>query len=293
MAITELQDLEKLYPHGVKLLKEQQFYERTLSEVNLLVKYFDNNYFYKLLSENIFDDIRGVFNSFINKDLKRVYEEIRANPVQALEVYLERDFDNLAILKSCSMNVRYQVSGLMRLPQTRTILFKSTFLQFVYRKFNGEIQIVYKELSQNYKKFFRRQFAFSNNSGTQISIDCIEKLSAEYRSHFLDVANRFYYLGEGLNFVHDLFLMELRKYVQQRVGGIFYENQEKMSRLLNYFIDDLKHNFIRELDRQCRSGRDFFWIRKGFLKFLDSARFEKLLRRVILQSLTVMHHIAV
>lgn len=293
MQIIELTDLEKKYPNGVRLLKSQNFYNRLLAEANLLVKYFDNNYFFKLLTENLFDDIRGVFRAFVNRDLKLVYEELNQNPTQPLEELLNREYTSISILKSCMMNVKYQVSGMMRLEETRSLHFKSTFLQFIGKKLNGEIQELYRELANNYKQYFRKQFTFSNNSGSHVSLKCIEKLNKDYQSHFIETIFKFYHLSEAIHFVHDVLILELQMGIHQRISSIFYDNQEKMAKLLNYFIDDLKKNFIKTMDRNIRAGKDYAWIQNAFLLFLEGERFENLLRKVIRQSLTVIytHHI--
>jgi len=289
MATDQLKEIETRYANGIELLRKSGYYDRLIEEVHLLVKYFDNNYFFQLLTENLFDDFRGVFHSFVNRDLKLVFRELEDNPTQSLENFLNREYTSLSILKSCTMNVNYQVSGLMRLEQTRKLQFKSTFLQFISRKLNGEIQALYKELSHNYKKYFRKQFIFSDNSGSHVSLVCMEKLDKEFQAHFLTVMQKFYHLYEALNFVHDLFIFELRKTIYTRISSIFYENQEKMSKLLNYFIEDLKQNFIRMLDKNMRKGKDYPWIQNTFTIFLESERFQKMLSRVISQSINVMY----
>ena len=286
----DFKTLEKKYAHGVALLKQYGYYEQVLEEIHLLVKYFDTNYFLQLLTENIFDDIKGTFRSFVQKELKTVYEELHENPTLTLSPFLEREFNSLTILLSCSLNVKYQVSGLMRYEQTRRLPFKSSLLQAIHRKLNGEIQEYYKELSDNYKKYFRRQFSAPMNANSHVSIHCIRELQRSFEECFIDQMQKFYILSEALQFVHDYFIMELRVSIEERVSVIFQARRDRLQRIMTYFIEDLKRNFIRVLDRQLRRGKSFKWIQKAFLLFLDSPRFEELMRRVIYQSLSALQY---
>ncbi len=286
----DLTTLETKYANGVQLLKQYGYYRRVVEEIHLLVKYFDTNYFLQLLTENIFDDIKGTFRSFVQKELGAVYEALQTDPTLSLTPFLEREFNSLTILLSCSLNVKYQAGGLMRFEQTRRLPFKSTLLQTIHRKLNGEIQEYYKELSDNYKKYFRRQFSAPMNSDSHVSIHCIGDLQKSFEECFLVQMKKFYTLSEAIQFIHEYFIMELRASIQERVSTIFLERQDRMARIMNYFVNDLKRNFIRVLDRQLRRGKSFKWIQKAFLLFLDSPRFEDLMRRVIYQSLSTLQY---
>ncbi len=281
-------ELKKKYARGIRFLQEEGYYTRVIDEIALLVKYFDSNYFYHLLTENIFDDIKGTFRSFINKELPLVYRELEKNPAQPLENFFNRNYNSLDILKSCTLNIRYQVSGLMRFDQTRNLPFKSTYLQGVHRKLNGKIQEYYRELSEHYKLYFRDQFVNTPITSSRISIQCMETLMKDIDEHFLHHLQKFQALHEAIAFVHDYMILQLRGLIHQRITAIFSNNSHRISKLVDYFIDDLKRDFIRMLDRQMRKGKDYKWVRRGLLLFLDSNRFETLLRKVIFQSL-IMH----
>ena len=282
-----LGELKKKYHRGVRFLQAEGYYTRVIEEIDLLVKYFDANYFYHLLTENILDDIKGTFRSFVNKELPKVYQEIVENPAQPLTVYYERQYTSLMILKSCIGNMRYQVSGLMRFEQTRTLPFKSTYLQGVHRKLNGKIQEYYRDLSEHYKAYFRNQFVQPAVQNGRISLQCLERLMAEMEDHFITPLQRFMVLQEALAFVHQYLVLQLRGKIQERISAIFNGNSSRINRLMEYFIHDLKCDFIRMVDRQHRKGKDFEWIRRGLLLFLDSNRFDGLLRKVIFQSVIV------
>ncbi len=283
----DLATLKRRYADGVKLLQEEGIYPRVVEEIALLVKYFDSNYFYHLLTENILDDIKGTFRSFILKELPPVYEELQSDPTQPLEPFFRREFNSLTILKSCTLNTRYQVSGLMRFSQTRNLLFKSTYLQGVQRKLNGKIQEYYRELSENYKQYFRNQFIHRSITASRISIQCLEDLADEMESHFVVPLRKFLALQQAVAFVHDYLMLQLRGTVHERITYIFQNNGKRVERLVEYFIQDIKCDFIRMVDRQLRKGKPFAWIQRGLLLFLESNRFETLLRKVIYQSLIV------
>ena len=280
-------ELKKKYSRGVKLLQDEGYYTRVVDEIALLVKYFDSNYFYHLLTENIFDDIKGTFRSFIIKELPDVYRKLQQDPTRPLDEFFKREYNSLVILKSCTLNIRYQVSGLMRFEQTRNLPFKSTYLQGVHRKLNGKIQEYYRELSENYKQYFREQFVHTPITHSRISIHCMEQLMHDIDEHFIQHLSRFQALHEAIAFVHDYMILQLRGLIHQRITAIFHNNGNRIERLVNYFIEDLKRDFIRMLDRQLRKGKEFEWIRRGLLLFLDSNRFEDLLRKVIFQSLVI------
>ncbi len=283
----DLSTLKNRYAAGVNLLQQEGIYPQVIEEVALLVKYFDGNYFYHLLTENILDDIKGTFRSFILKELPAVYEQLRANPTQPLEPFFQREFNSLTILKSCTLNVRYQVSGLMRFSQTRNLLFKSTYLQGIHRKLNGKIQEYYRQLSEHYKQYFRNQFVHRSIHPSRVSIQCLEDLAEELDNHFVMPLRKFEALQQAVAFIHGFLLLQLRGTVQERMTYIFQHNGKRVERLVTYFIQDIKCDFIRMLDRQLRKGKPFSWIQRGLLMFLESNRFESLLRSVIYQSLVV------
>ena len=284
----DLSTLKARYASGVQLLQQEGIYPRVVEEITLLVKYFDSNYFYHLLTENILDDIKGTFRSFILKELPQVYTELYTNPAQPLEPFFRREFNSLAILKSCTLNTRYQVSGLMRFSQTRHLLFKSTYLQGIQRRLNGKIQEYYRELSENYKQYFRNQFVHRSITASRISIQCLEDLAEDVESHFVVPLRKFFALQQAIAFVHHFLLLQLRGTIHERITAIFQNNGKRVERLVTYFIEDIKCDFIRMVDRQLRKGKTLPWIQRGLLLFLESNRFENLLRKVIYQSL-ILH----
>ena len=284
----DLKSIENRHKTGVTLLKECGYYERLLSEIHLMIKYIDNQFFLHLFSENLFSDIRGVFRSFVRQDLRKVYEELSNRPDLPLTLFLEREYMNLEILRKCSSNLRYQVKSLVRLPGVRQLEFKSSFLQSVSRKLNGEIQELHRILSDNYKIYFRQQFSIPTNNEQRVSLGWIEKIGQDFDASFLSVMRRFYRLSDAILFVKALFQLEMENEIRNRISSLFFDRQEKFEDILDYFINDLKKNFIRTLDRHLRSGKKIEWIQKGFEQFIDSTRFESLLRRVIYQTLAII-----
>ncbi len=284
----ELIDLEKKHRNGVALLKERGYYDRITSEVQLLIKYINNQFFLRLFADNLFSDIRGVFGAFIRQDVVKLFEEMQYSPETPVNIYVEREYMNLAILQKCSTNLRYQVKSLVRMKRVKDLEFKSSFLQAVARKLNGEIQELYRLLSDNYKQYFRMQFTSLHKNEDKVSLGCIENLNQNFDEHFLVVMRRFYQLSDALNFVRALFKLELENEIRNRIAAIFYDHQDRLEQVIDYFITDLKRNIIRTMRRNLREGRSLKWIQKGFLQFVDSTRFETLLRRVILQTLLVI-----
>lgn len=281
----EIFDLEASHKSGVELIKEREYYDRLVSEVQFLIKYIDNQFFQDIFTENLFSDMRGVFSTFIRQDLRKVYNEMRENPNVPLADYLEREYMNLTILRKCTTNLRYQVKSLVRMRKVRALEFKSTFLQGVSRKLSGEIQALYRQLSGNYKQYFRNQFTNLHENEDRISFACVNSLKDHFDRHFITVMNRFYQLSDAIMFVQELFNLELENEIRNRIASIFFEKQDKIERVVFYFIDDLKKNFIKTVDRNIRSGHDYQWISRGFEQFIENDRFQKLLRKVILKSL--------
>ncbi len=281
----ELDKLEQKHKAGVQILKEREFYDRLLSEIQYLVKYIDNQFFHNLFVENLFNDMRGVFGSFIRQDLKKVFEEMIENTQFPLNYFLDREYMHLTILRRCTTNLRYQVKSLVRMPQVKSLEFKSSYLQMVSRKLNGEIQNLYRILSENYKQYFRLQFTSLHKNENRISLNCMEDLKSNFDQYFITIMNRFYQLLDAIVFVKDLFYMEIENEIRNRIASLFFERQDRLEKIVDYFIDDLKKNFIRTVDRSIRRGKDYDWIKRGFEQFILSARFEKLLRKVIINSL--------
>lgn len=281
----ELAELEKRHRLGVTLLKERDYYDRMIAEVRLLVKYVDSQFFLKLFRDNLLDDMRGVFRSFVRQDLKEIYEELQKAPYTPINSFLERDFPNLAVLRKCTTNLRYQVKSLVRMPPVQALEFKSSFLQAVARKLNGEIQELYRLLSVNYKQYFRLQFSMPHKHEDKVSMSCINHLDKNFSSYFLEIMERFYQLADAIHFVKALFKLEMENEIRNRIAAIYFESQERLEKVINYFIEDIKRNFIRTLDRHMRSGRDFEWILKGFQKFIYGPRFEQMMQRIIIHTL--------
>ncbi|GAB4330471.1 MAG: hypothetical protein Kow0037_06240 [Calditrichia bacterium] len=284
----ELKDLESIHKYGVELLQERGYYERLISEIQYLLKYIDNNFFLELFSENLFDDMRGVFISFVRQDLRIIYQSRQKDRDLPLSVFLDQEFINLNILLKCTSNLRYQVKSLSRMPQVKQLQFKSSFILMLHRKLNGEIQALYKTLSENYKQYFRGQFSGPEKTEGTISLGCLDQIHEDIDQYFLSVMSSFYQISDALRFVQRFFKQELEAEIRNRIANIFFEHQDRLEKIMDYFIDDLKKNFIRTMDRHQRSGKSFEWIERGFEKFIYSTRFEKLLRRVIYQTLAIL-----
>jgi hypothetical protein len=284
----ELKELEQKYQAGVKIIRERGYYPRLLDEAHYLIKYIDSHFFLELFSENLFCDIRGVFGSFVRQDLKKVYNDMKNNPTIPIGFYLEQKYMNLVILQKCASNIRYQVKSLIRLRKVKELSFKSRFFTEVSRKMEGEIQENYKLLERNYKVYFRERFSRKPSSEDKISLKCVDETAELYDKQFLQVFNRFLSLSQAINFVREVFSHYLEIEIRNHLATVFYERQDKLERVIDYFINDLKRNFIHTMSRHLRKGRSFEWIRTGFQQFIDSERFEMLLRRVILQTLSII-----
>lgn len=284
----ELDELEKKYRAGVSLLKERDYYSRLIDEIQLSIKYIDNQFFLEIFSENLVSDLRGIFSSFVRQDLRKIAQEMDGNSGISMNDFINREYMNLTILKKCTTNLRYQVKSLVRMPEVKELEFKSSFFQAVSRKLNGEIQEIYRILSQNYKHYFREQFSGPAKEEDKISIACIESLSQNFNEHFIRVVNRFYQLYDAIKFTRALFRLELEAEIRNRIATIFFERQDRMEKVLDYFVNDLKTNFIRTMDRHRRSGRNLEWIQSGFESFLSNPRFVDLSRKVISQTLAVI-----
>ncbi len=278
-------ELENAFQDAVNLLKEYGLYQRLQEEIKYLVKYFDQTYFLDLVTQNLVDDIRGVFLSFCNRELKEIYHQLKADPSCPLGTVINQKSINIQIFRSCALNVRYQVSGLMRLESTQHLLFKSSFFQFILQKLNMEIQQIYRDLTNHYKAYFRKQYLQEIQTSNQVSLACIEKKELQLERSFLEPLYRLERLHQCVRFIHQSFRLELRQAIQSQVSMIFQANQEKIRRALDYFLEDLKKDFIKTMDRQMRAGKDFAWIHRGFCLFLDSERFEEHLQTIISRAL--------
>ncbi|RMG68715.1 MAG: hypothetical protein D6715_01540 [Calditrichaeota bacterium] len=277
--------LEAHFSDAVNLLKEYGIYQRLQDEIRYLVKYFDQAYFLDLVTQNLVDDIRGVFYSFCNRELKEIYHQLKADPSRPLGSVMNQKSINIEIFRSCALNVRYQVSGLMRMDATHNLLFKSSFFQFILQKLNMEIQQIYRELTNHYKAYFRKQYLQEIQNNNQISLACIEKKEAQFDRSFLTPVRRLELLHRCIRFVQQLFRLQLKRAIQDQVTVIFQANQEKIRRALDYFLEDLKKDFIKTMERQMRSGKDYAWIQRGFHLFLSSERFETHLQTIISRAL--------
>ena len=284
----ELKDLEKKHQAGVKIIRERGYYPRLLDEAHYLIKYIDSQFFLELFSENLFCDIRGVFGSFVRLDLKKVYEDMKNNPTVPIGFYLEQKYMNLVILQKCASNLRYQVKSLIRMRRIKELSFKSRFFTEISRKMEGEIQENYKLLERNYKVYFRERFSMRRNTEHKISIQCFDETAKLYDLHFLKILNQFMSLSQAINLVKDVFNYYLEIEIRNHLATVFYERQDRLERIIDYFINDLKRNFIHTMSLHLRQGRSFEWIKTGLQQFIDSERFEVLLRRVILQTLSII-----
>mgnify|MGYP005835231209 CR=1 FL=1 len=282
-----LQELENKYRSGVELLREKEYYDQILSEVYYQIKYLDSNWFIHLLSENLFSDIQGVFSLFIREDLKDIYEELRTVKNFSINTFANRKYVNLEILLKCSTNLNYQVKSIMKSPEVRNLKFKSRFLEIISRKLNGEIQLYFKKLSENYKKYFRKKFTFDFNEKSLVSLQCLHQLVIDYDENFLSIINQYQALSSAIHFVNDLFTKELENKVSQKIQPII-NHQDKFNRLIHYFINDLKRSFIQSLFQQVKKERSFDWIKSGLELYIHSERFSRLLKKVIFQTFSII-----
>jgi len=279
--------LEEKYQDGIKLLKGMGYYQPLVSEIECLVKYLDDQLFIHLLSYNIFSDIQGVFSTFVRTDLSKVYAEMLKYPdIPANQIY-KQNFTNLEILHKCVTNITYQVKSLVRLPQMRNLTFKSRYLKAMSRKFSGEIQMEYKKIADNYKKYFRRRFSERKSNAEVISLNCMRELVEDYNTHFGKPLTEFQELSQALNYIREFFIYSLENRIRNNIFPIF-NSQDKFPRIIDYFINDLKRNFIQILFRQHKNGKSFVWIQKVSLEFIQSERFEMLLKKVILHTFSIM-----
>ncbi|UCF65303.1 MAG: hypothetical protein JSW33_05600 [bacterium] len=282
-----MNDLEEKYREGIALLKERGYYQQLISEIECLVKYLDDQLFIHLLSYNIFSDIQGVFSSFVRTDLIYVYEALLKDPELKTDQFYEQKFTNLEILHKCVTNKTYQVKSLVRLPQMRNLTFKSRYLKTMSRKLSGEIQTEYKKLVENYKKYFRKRFSQRTTNNEVVSLICLRELVDDYNTHFTKTIEEFQSLSEAINFIREFFIVTLENRIRENISPIF-NNQNKFPRIIDYFIHDLKRNFIQILFLQHGRGKSFNWIQKVSLEFIESERFAILLKRVIFQTFSIM-----
>jgi len=280
-------DLEEKYREGIDLLLERGYYQHLISEIECLVKYLDDHLFIHLLSYNIFSDIQGVFSSFVRTDLVNVYEALLKDPELKQDQFYGQKFTNLEILHKCVTNVSYQVKSLVRLPQMRNLTFKSRYLKTMSRKLSGEIQLEYKKLVDNYKKYFRKRYSQRTSNNEVISLICLKELVDDYNTHFTKTIEEFQSLSHAINFIRGFFIITLENRIRENISPIF-NNQNKFPRIIDYFINDLKRNFIQILFIQHDRGKSFSWIQKVSLEFIESERFAILLKRVIFQTFSIM-----
>ncbi len=283
------EELVKKYKTGIDFLKERGYYHRILSEIYYLIIYLDHQGIVNLLSENFFSDIQGVFLIFVRDDLRHIFEEMQKNSEKNLAKYLKSPATNLIILHRCTTNIQYQVKSILRMPQIKDRPLKSRYLEFVSRKLNGEIQEYYRILTDNYKKYFRKKFSATGNPGRTISLECLRRLTSDYDDHFTGVAEQFVNLAMALKFVRDLFQKEMEIRIRQHISAIF-NDQQKLNKLIEYFINDLKRTIIQMTIRQSQNGRSFEWIEVRLQEFLKGERFQKLLKKVIFQTFSIMQN---
>jgi hypothetical protein len=194
---------------------------------------------------------------------------------------------NLEILKKCSASLNYQVKSIIRLPQIQKLPFQSRYIKATSRKFYGEIQLNYRELESNYKKYFRKKFALQAENNGTISMACMKKEIEEYNYYFGKVTARYDDLFMALRYVREYYSLCLEEKIIDEIGSIF-NNQDRYNKLISYFINDLKRTFIQILYRQVKKGKKFLWIRTVALEFLQSDRFAGLLKKVIYQTFTII-----
>ncbi len=282
-----LPELEQRYAAGIELLKKEGYYQQTVAEIHYLTKYMDSQWLIQLFSDNLFSDIQGVFLIFVREDLKELYQELEKEPKTSLEKYFKLESNNLLVLRKCATSLVYQVKSIVRMPQVRNLTFKSRYLEALSRKLSGEIQKYYKVLVEQYKEYFRKTFSREEGKQTVVSLGCLRVLSQDYDFHFLTVTQRFVDLSSAINFVRDLFAMQLESRVTDQLAP-FFRHQDKMNRLIDYFINDLKRSFIQSLNKQFRQGREYIWIRTALEEFIHSERFGRLLRKVIYQTMSIL-----
>jgi hypothetical protein len=253
-----------------------------------LIKYLDANWFVRLLSENLFSDIQGVFSLFIREDLKDIYHDLEIAGDLPMNDLLNRNYINLEILLKCATSLNYQVKSIMKTPDVRNLKFKSRFLEIISRKLNGEIQAYFKILQENYKKYFRKKFAFDFKEKNIVSLQCLRILVSDYDMNFMSAVHHFQAISAAIHFVKDLFMKELENKVSQQIQPIV-NHHHKFKKLISYFINDLKRSFIQSLIQQFRKGKKFNWIKSGLEEYIQSERFARLLKKVIYQSFSIIY----
>lgn len=279
--------LEEKYREGINLLKGMGYYQPLVSEIECLVKYLDDQLFIHLLSFNLFSDIQGVFSTFVRTDLSKIYAEMLKYPdIPEKQIYKQK-FTNLEILHKCVTNITYQVKSLVRLPQMRNLTFKSRYLKAMSRKLSGEIQMEYKKFADNYKKYFRKRFSGRKSQNELVSLNCLRELVDDYNTHFGKSLEDFQDLSQALNYMREFFVLTLENRIRNNISPIF-NDQDKFPRIIDYFINDLKRTFIQILFQQYKNGKSFVWIKKASLEFIQSERFGILLKKVIIQTLSIM-----
>jgi hypothetical protein len=279
--------LEEKYRDGINLLKGMGYYEPLVSEVECLVKYLDDQLFIHLLSFNLFSDIQGVFSTFVRTDLSKVYAEMLKYPDTPQNQFFKQKFTNLEILHKCVTNITYQVKSLVRLPQMRNLTFKSRYLKAMSRKLSGEIQMDYKNLANNYKKYFRKRFSGKKSHNEVVSLNCLKEIVDDYNIHFGRVLKDFQDLSQALNYMREFFILTLEIRIRNNISPVF-NNKDKFPRIIDYFINDLKRTFLQILFQQYKNGKSFVWIQKASLEFIQSERFGILLKKVIVQTFSLM-----
>lgn len=279
--------LEEKYREGINLLKGMGYYQPLVSEIECLVKYLDDQLFIHLLSFNLFSDIQGVFSTFVRTDLSKIYAEMLKYPdIPEKQIYKQK-FTNLEILHKCVTNITYQVKSLVRLPQMRNLTFKSRYLKAMSRKLSGEIQMEYKKFADNYKKYFRKRFSGRKSQNELVSLNCLRELVDDYNTHFGKSLEDFQDLSQALNYMREFFVLTLENRIRNNISPIF-NDQDKFPRIIDYFINDLKRTFIQILFQQYKNEKSFVWIKKASLEFIQSERFGILLKKVIIQTLSIM-----
>ncbi|RQW06677.1 MAG: hypothetical protein EH225_02890 [Calditrichaeota bacterium] len=275
------------YKDGIDLLKERGYYHSLLSEIYYLIIYLDSQNITQLLSDNLFSDIQGVFSVYIRDDLRRIYEDLQESHHISFDKYLNKPSTNLIVLHRCTTNLEYQVKSIVRMPQIKNYALKSRYLESVSRKLSGEIQAYYKVLAENYKKYFRGKFSNIKSANGTVSLDCLKQLCRDYDNSFAVIARKFLQLSMALHFVEDLFRKELELKIRHQIQPVF-QNRKKLDKLIHYFINDLKRTLIQMVIKQTVKGRSFEWIESGLREFLEGERFQKLLKKVILHTFSVM-----
>lgn len=282
-----MRNIEDRYKSGIIYLKHKGFYHLIVDEVYYLIKYLHPQMFVRLLSENLLNDIRGVFSVFVREDLKKVYEDLQSNHNDSTEVYLKKEYVNLVVLYKCATSLEYQVRSIARMPEVKNFRLKSRLLESISKRLNGEIQDYYRILEKNYKKFFRLKFSKNPSKNSTVSLQCIDNLSKDYNEHFVEIIEHFQQLAMAIHFVKDLLKAGIEHKIVNQLAPIF-DQQEKYNKIVDYFINDLKRNFIQFMMAQLKNGKSLVWIQKGLEEFIQSERFGTMLRKVIFQTLSLM-----